>query len=65
MLFVYTGVEGVMLVAGVFLAIGLVGVWMDDRRRQPALVAEGGLRGFGTRVGVHRLIHDPAAREQI
>ncbi len=33
-LFIFTGVEGVLLVAGVFLAIGLVGVWMGDRRRQ-------------------------------
>jgi hypothetical protein len=54
MLFVYTGVEGVMFVAAVFLAIGLVGAWMDDRRRQPALVAEGSLHGFGTRAGVDR-----------
>ena len=58
-LFVYTGVEGVILVAGVFLAIGLAGAWMGDRRRQPASVAEGRLHGFGTRAGARRLTHIP------
>jgi hypothetical protein len=38
MLFGLTGVEGVILVAGVFLAIGLAGAWMVDRRSRAAEV---------------------------
>ena len=36
MLYCLMGAEGVILVAGVLLAIGLVGVWMVDRRCQAA-----------------------------
>jgi len=36
MLYCLIGAYGVILVAGVFLAIGLVGVWMVDRLRHAA-----------------------------
>jgi hypothetical protein len=64
LLFIFTGVEAVIVVSCVLLVIGLVGVWMRDRRRQARLVREGGQHEFGTRAGTGRLIHDPATSEQ-
>jgi hypothetical protein len=63
LLFIFTGVEVIIVVSCVLLAIGLGGVWIGDRRRQAALVGEGSPHGFGTGAGVRALIDDPVARE--
>jgi hypothetical protein len=60
-LFAFTGAEGVILVAAALLAIGLVGTWIGDRRRDTISVPNGAVETFRSRADVGRLTHDRAA----
>ena len=60
-LYLLTGADGIIAVAAVLLAVGLVAAWIADRRRKASSISEGTI---SRRAGLGLLSQDPVVPKQ-